>query len=189
MKFLDVFQSKELNELLGIIRKNSEALESQSRVIVSMQGEISSMKDCISGLGADNRELASNVKGAVASVERLNSELEDSITDLKVLKGHLQAKVADKIEEEFKSLLRRFEKDVDAISKLKAEISSMHSETAKLKDEIDKLNKISSSIRSSDFELSNYAKRLQADDAEKLRLMRQIDTLERLVSQLRRGNR
>ncbi len=186
MKLLDVFQSKELNELLELIRKNSEAIAEQNKEIISLQSQISLMGKSFESIGSDNRKLSESVKEAVFAVQNLNSELEESTTDLKVLKGHLQTRIADKIEEEFRSLLSRFEKDVDSIGKLNSEIMTIHTEISRLRAEIERLSKVSSSIKSMDFELSNYAKRLQADDAEKLRLMRQIDSMERLVSKIRR---
>ena len=72
------------------------------------------------------------------------------------------------------------------IGKLKNELAGINSDVSKLHSEIDRLNKISSQVKSMDFDLVNYAKKLQADDSEKLRLLRQIDSLERLVSKMRR---
>ncbi len=189
MKLLDVFQSKELNELLVLIKKNSEAISEQNMEIERLQEQISELGKDFQTIGADNQKLNESVKHAVSAVHSLNSELEESTTDLKVLKAHLQTKIADKIEEEFKFLLSRFEKDVDSIGKLNSEIQTIHSEITRLRAEIERLSKVSSSIKSMDFELTSYAKKLQLDDAEKLRLMRQIDSLERLVSKLRRVNR
>ena len=41
-------------------------------------------------------------------------------------------------------------------------------------------------IKKEDFELTKYARHLMEADKEKLELMRKIDTLERLVSKIRR---
>ena len=53
-------------------------------------------------------------------------------------------------------------------------------------EEINKFIEISRSIKEEDFELTKFARHLMDMDREKLELMRKIDTLERLVSKIRR---
>ncbi len=185
-RLFDVMQSKELNGLLERIEANSKALAEQNRIISELHKEVAGMKDDFLLIKSGNNELSQGVKSATSSVETLNSELQESVTELKIMKTQLQSKVADKIEAEFRILLARFEKDVESIGQMKTQLEMANAELAKLKAEIEKLNKISSGLKTMDFELANYAKKLQADDAEKLRLMRQIDSLERLISKLRR---
>jgi len=44
-------------------------------------------------------------------------------------------------------------------------------------------------IKKEDFELSRYANEIWRADKEKLELMRKIDTLERLIAQIRRSGK
>ena len=53
-------------------------------------------------------------------------------------------------------------------------------------EEIGKFVEISKNIRKEDFELTKFARHLLEMDREKLELMRKIDTMERLVSKIRR---
>ena len=54
---------------------------------------------------------------------------------------------------------------------------------------MNKFTEISRNIKQGDFELTKYANKLLEADKEKLELMRKIDTLERLISKMRRGGR
>ncbi|MBI3034421.1 hypothetical protein HYY72_04640 [Candidatus Woesearchaeota archaeon] len=188
-RLVEALQSKEITELLEIIRKNASLVDEQKSSIEALGREVSGLSSEIGSLKKSNHELSDGVKAAADSVRQLNAELEDSVTDLKLLKSQLQSRVAEKIESEFRVLLSRFEKDVESIGRMKAEMAGFASEASRLKAEVERLNRISSSIKSADFELADYARRLAADDAEKLRLMRQIDSLERLVSRLRKQGR
>ncbi len=185
-RLAEVLQSKELNELAEKLKANNEALERQNSAIAELEKRLASLDAEVSKISEANRSVISSIQTAESSIKGLNEELADSISDLKILKTQLQSKIGDKIEAEFKALLSRFEKDVESVSKLSREMQGITTEVATLKTEIEKLTKIGSTVKTMDFELTNYAKRLTADDAEKLRLMRQIDTLERMISKLRR---
>ena len=52
--------------------------------------------------------------------------------------------------------------------------------------EINKFLAISRNIKEKDFEMTHFARQLREGDREKLELMRKVDTMERLVSRMRR---
>ena len=73
-------------------------------------------------------------------------------------------------------LLEDSKKELIAIVKRTSEISAL----------LNNISEIGKNIRKEDFELSRFGNQLMQMDKEKLELMRKIDTLERLISRMRR---
>ena len=113
------------------------------------------------------------------------------VYDFKLLKAQLQKKLLDKFEEELKQELTLnmevLRKDISDYEEMKNSVKEMLKKTELAKQEMGKWLDISGSIKAADFELHRFARQLQQADSEKLELMRKIDTLERLVSKMRRG--
>ena len=84
---------------------------------------------------------------------------------------------------EFREALKKDAEDYNELRKKVAEILSRLNLTS---EEINKFIEIGKSIKKEDFELTKFARNLMEMDREKLELMRKIDTLERLVSKIRR---
>ena len=77
-------------------------------------------------------------------------------------------------------------KDTEDYNELRKKAAEMLSKVNMTSEEIAKFLEISKSIKQEDFELTKFARHLIEMDREKLELMRKIDTLERLVSKIRR---
>ena len=97
----------------------------------------------------------------------------------------------EKFEEELQKDLQvnreSLKKDAEDYSELRKRVAEILSRLNMTSGEINKFLEISRSIRKEDFELTKFARHLLETDREKLELMRKIDTLERLVSKIRRS--
>jgi hypothetical protein len=106
------------------------------------------------------------------------------------LKGQLQRKILDKFEEELQKDLQinreALKKDTEDYNELRKKAAEILSKLNLTTEEINKFIEISKSIKKEDFELTKFARHLLEMDREKLELMRKIDTLERLVSKIRK---
>ena len=113
-----------------------------------------------------------------------------TVVEFKLLKGQLQRKILDKFEEELQKDLEvnreALKKDTQDYNELRKKVAEILSRLNMTSEEINKFTEISKSIRKEDFELTKFARHLIDMDREKLELMRKIDTLERLVSKIRR---
>ena len=103
----------------------------------------------------------------------------------------MQRKILDKFEEELQKDLQvnreSLKKDTDDYSELKGKVADILSKINLSSEEISKFMEISKTIKKEDFELTKFARHLIEMDREKLDLMRKIDSLERLVSKMRRN--
>jgi hypothetical protein len=135
-------------------------------------------------------ELVKNFKENLFVIKNLKEDFGKEIYEFKLLKAQLQKKILDRFEEELqkdlevnRQALRKDTEDYNELRKKAAEVLSRLNLTS---GEVNKFIEISKSIKKEDFELTKFARHLLDMDREKLELMRKIDTLERLVSKIRR---
>lgn len=102
----------------------------------------------------------------------------------------MQKRIVEKFEEELdkelKIQMETLKIDAGSYNELKENIAKITDKVNNLSEEINKFTAISSSIKKEDFELTRFANQLREADKEKLELMEKINTLERLVSKMRR---
>ena len=184
-KLKDLMKAK---EEIGIINKN---IEENSKIISDLKTEIESLRNELSETKAAQQEFLRNFKENLFIIKNLKEDFGKEIYEFKLLKAQLQRKILEKFEEELQkgleintAALRKDAEDYTELRKKAAEIVSRLNATAA---EINKFIDISKNIKKEDFELTKFTRQIIEMDREKLDLMRKIDTLERLVSKIRRG--
>ncbi len=181
---------KELMAISGelhIVKNNAQYAATS---ISEMKEELKSFKQSFTEqnelLQNNNEQMQRQLEG----IGQLRSEFEKELFDFKMLKAQLQKKMLDKFEQELSNELRLqsdvLKQDASHYDDLKKGLSDLGKKLFLMQQEIDKFIDISSNIKRSDFELKTFARQLIEMDKEKLELMRKIDTLERLVSKIRR---
>ena len=135
-------------------------------------------------------EFLKNFKENISIIKNLREDFGKEIYEFKLLKAQLQRKILEKFEEELQKDLEvnreGLRKDTEDYSELRKKVQEILSRLNLTSEEISKFIEISRSIKKEDFELTKFARQLLDMDREKLELMRKIDTLERLVSKIRR---
>ena len=114
----------------------------------------------------------------------LNSKYQKGFDDLSVMKNSMIEKVVAKVEKEMKT---EQEKQAEAVKKEQQQRQELQQALAAMKQEVERLTLIGQKVKEMDFNLMNYAKKLQDEQADKMRLMAQIDHLESLIAKMRRG--
>ena len=176
-----------VKENLDEINKN---IQDNNKTISELKHELESLKKELNENNKTQQEFLKNFKENLAVIKNLRDDFGKELYEFKLLKGQLQRKILDKFEEELqkdleisREALKKDNEDYNEVRKKAAETLSRLNLTA---GEISKLMEISKSIKKEDFELTKFARHLLDMDREKLELMRKIDTLERLVSKIRR---
>ena len=123
-------------------------------------------------------------------MKTIRHDFEKELFQFKLLKGQMQKNIIEKFEEELDKELKiqidKLKIDSEKYNELKDHISEITNKVNNLGEEINKFVAISSNIKKEDFELTRFANQLHEMDKEKLELMQKIDTLERLISKMRR---
>ncbi|MBI2559183.1 hypothetical protein HYW20_07725 [Candidatus Woesearchaeota archaeon] len=178
----------QLKEDIDAVNAN---MEESSRIISELKNELISLKKDFGELNKNQDEFLKNFKENLAVIKNLREDFGKEVYDFRLLKGQLQRKILDKFEEELQKDLEvnreNLKKDADDYNDLRKKVAETLSGLSLTSGEINKFVEISRSIKKEDFELTKFARHLIDMDREKLELMRKIDTLERLVSKIRRS--
>lgn len=176
-----------VREEIDAINKN---IEENNKVISELKTELEALRNGLAESNKAQGEFLKNFRENLNVIKNLREDFGKELVEFKLLKGQLQRKILDKFEEELqkdlqinREALRKDTEDYNEVRKKAAEILSRLNMT---NAEINKFMEISKSIKKEDFELTKFARQLIDMDREKLELMRKIDTLERLVSKIRR---
>lgn len=176
-----------VKEDIDSINKN---VEENNKVISELKTELETLRNGLAENNNAQAEFLRNFKENLGVIKNLREDFGKELVEFKLLKAQLQRKILDKFEEELQKDLEvnreALRKDADDYNELRKKAAEILSRLNLTNSEITKFIEISQSIKKEDFELTKFARHLLEMDREKLELMRKIDTLERLVSKIRR---
>ncbi|MBS3142976.1 hypothetical protein J4464_06325 [Candidatus Woesearchaeota archaeon] len=120
----------------------------------------------------------------------LGHEFRQELTEFKAFKSKLSESLHKDLiagfREELGKHAERLQTDSRSFNELRAEVMQIAKTTNTAHAEVRKLIDIAQQIKKADFELEKFAKKIFDADREKLELLKQIDTLERLIAKQRR---
>ena len=180
-----------MKDEIDVIKNN---INYTANTINDLKTEVTALKEQINNnineISNKNNEFFRNFNENIESMKAVRHDFEKELFQFKLLKAQLQKKIIEKFEEELDNELKvqtgKLNADAEAYNGLKENISRITNKVASLSEEMNKFISISSNIKKEDFELTRFANKLLEMDKEKLELMQKIDTLERLVSKIRR---
>jgi len=181
----------ETKEQIDIIKNN---LNYTTTAVDELKTEIDSLKHNVKNnlddIESKSRDVLKNFQEDVEMIKGLRHDFEKELYQFKLLKSQMQKKLLEKFEEELGKELKmqtdKLQDDSEVYNELKENIGEMTIKVNHLGEEINKFLKISQTIKKEDFEMTRFASKLREMDREKLDLMRKLDTMERLVSKMRR---
>ena len=183
-KFRDLMKTK---EDLDLINKN---VEENNKIISELKTELITLKNELNETKSTQQDFLKNFKENLTVIKNLREDFGKELYEFKLLKGQLQRKILEKFEEELQKDLEvnreSLKRDANEYNELRNKVSEILSRLNLTSDEITKFIDISKNIKKEDFEMTKFARQVVDMDREKLELMRKIDTLERLVSKIRR---
>lgn len=179
--------SREIKELC---EKILSTVENQEKRLSSFETEINRLKIEKDVSEKENFEKIGEVvkqyEKDLVLMEKLREDLEDEVKDFKIMKSKVVTKGMDEVHRQMKLEMDQVRLDVNVYNDLMSEVKDVSTKLEDATKEFERLSKIGSSIKETDFELEKFSKQLFSADKEKLELMKKIDTLERLVAQMRR---
>ncbi|MEA2036203.1 MAG: hypothetical protein U9O94_01740 [Nanoarchaeota archaeon] len=186
-KIKDLMQTK---ELIDDITKN---VKDNSSCVKDLKEELNDLNKSLKEIRDNQKEFLESFKDNLDVIDESKESLKKEVYDFRLLKAQMQKNILSKFEDELDSQLKvyseKLKNDIDEYNKLKEQAGSILSEIKKVSNEVNKFTEISKNIKKEDFELEKFGTQLLEMDKEKLELMRKIDTLERLISKMRRSQR
>lgn len=187
-----------IEKIRDLMRINEEVLalskkfDDSSGTVAKFSEELICLKKSIDNLKNSQNSLVEQLMDDSKSIKEIKEEFRKEISDFKLVKSRLEQKLIEKFEEEIKRDIPprfdRLEKHVRDFEELSKKVGLIANRIVTLSNEIEKFSEISKNIKKEDFELSKFVYQVKAMDNEKLSLLRKIDTLERLISRMRRNN-
>ncbi len=166
-------------------------LDAHSLSVDTFTKEMSAIHAELATVRKSQQELLKELESSLGMFSQIKEDMSKEVYDFKLLKSQLQKKLLDKFEEELRQELKlnvsSLRKDLSDYEEMKDSVKELLKKTELTKQEMGKWMEISKSVKQSDFELNKFAHQLKHADSEKLELMRKIDTLERMISKMRRG--
>ena len=180
-----------LNDEIEIIKNN---LKYATNSVNGLKDDINSMKQTIDNSANNitdrNDEYFKNFHENLDVIKNIRHEFEKELFQFQLMKSQMQKTIIQKFEEELgkelKVQMENLKNDGREYNDMKQSVKDITAQVSNLSEEIGKLILIRRNIKKEDFELTKFANQLLELDKEKLELMRKIDTLERLVSKIRR---
>ena len=177
-------RSDDIEKQISGIKKEQE--ENTAKILDSLK----QFEESIIAVRSEHKQLIEESRAANESVAKLKSETEESIASVKMISSAIQSTLSRKITDEMHSMTQEISGKLSIGERLKKEMEEsmlqIRDELKQLCAETAKLKTVSSGIKQQDFELVKFAEKLKAVEDEKLGLIRQVDSLQRLVSSLRR---
>lgn len=177
----------QIKELIDEINKK---VDSHSQDVNSLKQELTTLTSQLTELKGTQSEFLTNFKDNLNIIHESKESLKKEVYDFKLLKAQTQRNILEKFEEELGKELKlnseKLKNDMNEYNGLKEQMNSMIEKIKTTSSEIGKFTEISQNIKKEDFELNKFQNQLKESDSEKLNLMRKIDTLERLISKMRR---
>lgn len=180
-----------IKEQIDVIKNN---LNYTTNSMNELKAEMGSLKQHVNSNmnEIDNKriEFFKNFNENIELMKTIRNDFEKELFQFKLLKTQLQKRLVERFEEELGKELKmqtdKLRSDAELYNGLKENLAQITGRVNNLGDEINKFVMISRSLKKEDFELTKFAGQLLEMDKEKVELMRKIDTLERLLSKMRR---
>jgi uncharacterized phage infection (PIP) family protein YhgE len=184
---------KDLMKIKESIDEINSKLNSTTTELDELKKEIKNLAEESAKLKNNQQEFFLSFKENIDLIKTIREDLEKEAYNFKLLQNHLQARILDKFESEIReNLMKPIEKlkmDAEAFRILKDKVAEIAIYSEELSKEIAKLMLISKNIKKEDFELTKFADKIFEADNEKLRLMKDVDSLQRLIAKMRREQR
>ncbi|MFH1637271.1 MAG: hypothetical protein ABIB71_02490 [Candidatus Woesearchaeota archaeon] len=168
--------SQELKEIESFVK---EGFSSSEKLMGNISTEISSIKN-------SQNSYVKDFSADLSSIKKLMDEFETSVKRFEHMQKNITDITTTKLNSALKEQMDAIRHSTDEYSSLKPEVEKIAKKIALFSEEIDKFRRISEKIKEMDFELEKYANKIEAADEEKLRLMRQVDTLKKVIASERR---
>ena len=154
--------------------------ENQSKNITELQNQVAQFSV---GFAAE----VQNIRTELSAIKQAREDVEKSSRSFTETQKKIDRMIQEQLSTAIAESIQKLKLDADHYTNIKKDISLIAPHLQKLVDEISKLTAISSQIKQSDFQLVKYARELKNSDDERVKLMKQVDELQRLVGKMRRS--
>lgn len=179
------------------IAQLKEEIKKSSKEIIEAKESILTYKKQLTEEHAvfkkEHIQLHTESQRAVQRLQHIIPDFEKELATFKTMKSQLQTdamtRVSADIKKELQAYIAQVKERMQELQDASVAIKQMSQHTSEILASMQSVVSLGATIKKQDFELAKYAQTLRHNDKEKLELMKKVDMLERLVSQMRRQQR
>ncbi|MBU2589505.1 MAG: hypothetical protein KKA65_03040 [Nanoarchaeota archaeon] len=164
----------------------NDKLEKQEDSLKLLHEEIKKLNQNISEVKGIKQDYVDKFSKDLCNIKDLQKEFEKALRTFNQNHNKLYDSIYVKLHRELDNQVRPIKNIVEQLTEIKPEVKNIVESLKEANQAVKKLYEITSSIKKEDFELKQYAKELLKMDTEKLRLMKDIETLKKVISSERR---
>ena len=191
-----MFKDSEIHTKVDALHARVEQLNKQEsdnhqrieQLHEKLSADITQLQDMVGKFSVGFATEVQNIKIELSAVQQARADVEKSTRSFSEVQKKIERTVHDQLSTAIGESIQRLKLEAENYNALKSEFVKAGSSVQKLTEEIGKFTSISSQIKEADFELAKHAKVLNAADTEKVRLMKEVDDLQRLVGKMRRSS-
>ena len=173
----------DLKEKLNILLERTDEIKLEQK---NLKEEVYTLQQ---SMQKEREERGIKIEGLEKDIEQIKSlkeELEKTLRQLQNTQSSFIQNTTNNVGRKIEEQLLLVRKNTQSFRELEPEVKQLQSQLISLKGESLKLTAITKKINTMDFELTNYTKKLEKDNSEKIRLLKQIDDLKNLIARERR---
>lgn len=183
-----MFNDKEIIEKLDNLKEELEEVKNNNDNLESLHKEnFTKISEELNNLKKQQFTFSVNAEKEIEDMKVLKNQLRKSVSSFE----QMHSKIYDTIYTKIHDILENHSKDIkystEKYKSLTPAVQKIIEDLDLLKKEINKFNTISQNLKETDFELVQHQKNLERHEWEKLKLMKKVDSLQRLVGKLRRN--
>ena len=186
----ETITGKRTGQLEAEIEASRQLHDSHSKALAGLKSDIEAAVSAMKMLTEQQQLLSEQNARTIDAVNELKSEINDGINSVKVLSSTIQGTLTKRFSDEISNITQEVSSKLSGVELLKKEVETAANKVREVLNALDgdvkKLAEVSAHINAKDFEMNKFASQLKEADSEKLRLIRQLDSTQRLVSSLRR---
>ena len=172
-----------LKRLQREVKKTTRELEEQQEKNITLIKHIEELNKQHAILSEEVEETNKKLQEATKQIEKATSEIQ-------VFKPSVETKlvnqITQKLESELANATNKINAEAAGFAQAKEVFSKHLKQSQDTMDEMAKLREVISKIDEKDFALEAYAKQLDKNDREKVKMMKRIDDLENMLAKMKR---
>lgn len=178
--------SDEIRELKGTLSTvQKELTEIRDKLNDKSKGDEDSRIKEISNI----KQMSDDISKIRNELKVISTEYASELNAFRITKKNIQERLHDEFHNEAKTITTQMSTYLSSFKALESQMNMMAINIADFNNTMNSMKALAKTVSEKDFELKNYARILDNNDREKVELLKKIDSLEKLMSAMKRSNR
>ncbi|MBS3138657.1 hypothetical protein J4207_03025 [Candidatus Woesearchaeota archaeon] len=170
------------------VEKQSQSISEQMKQLQKqVSTDIAQLQEMVGQFSVGFATEVQNIKIELSAVKQAREDVEKSTRSFAEVQKKIERTVHEQLSTAIADSIQRLKLDADHYTNIKKEMAGVSTHMQKLTGDMDKFSAISSQIKQADFDLSEHARNLKEGDNERVKLLKQIDDLQRMIAKMRRS--